>query len=154
MYHTPSQLHKLGLRQDSKCWKCKQDNATFLHVTWDCPSIARFWEEVYGTIREVTGISLDCTSLVALLGYIEEAPPEKRRLTAIMFLLAKHRLAIHWGAFQSPCIKTWIQDIAYCQEQLAAFWDLMPMASHPKDISEPFVTWLKEKEGTITDSPT
>lgn len=38
-YFTPLKLFKMGLTQDSKCWKCHKELGTFLHAIWDCPMV-------------------------------------------------------------------------------------------------------------------
>lgn len=114
-----------------------------MHVAWDCPLIFKYWEEVSLTIRDITGHPLDCSPKVMLLGYVEHTKMEVRRLTAMLLVLAKRRLAIHWGSPRGPTIKAWLQDAAFCQEQLSNYWDLMPTASRRKDIWDPLVTWLR-----------
>lgn len=151
-YHTAEFLHKLHSRDDSSCWKCKREAATFMHIAWYCPKVSVFWSEVHGIIREVTGHPLQPAPLVALLGYVEEVPPAHRRLTAMMLLLAKRRIAIYWGVPRKTRISEWLSDIAFCQEHLTHFWELMPTSSRPKDIWSPFLTWLKEREILATKS--
>lgn len=89
-----------------------------------------------------------------LLGYVEQIEVAGRKLTAMMLVLARRWLAIHWGAPRGPRSSDWLQDITYCQENLSLYWDLMPSASRPKDIWGPFGEWLcrqKPPDGAADD---
>lgn len=148
LYRTPLQLFKIKLRENSNCWKCNCEGAAFLHIAWDCLAIQDYWSEISNIIHAVTGQPVVLSPLVMLLGYVELTCSEFRRLTAMMIVLARRRLAMHWGATRGPRIKDWLQDITYCQEQLTLYWDLQPTASRPKDIWGPFITWLKARNSS------
>lgn len=152
VYRTPLQLYKIKLRENSNCWKCKREGAAFLHIAWECPRVQDYWHGVASTISEVTGSVLDCSPMVMLLGYVERVNVASRRLTAMMLVLARRRLAVHWGDPRSPSIGDWLRDIVYCQENLTLYWDMMPSSSRPKDIWGPFVDWLRSR--AIPESPT
>lgn len=42
-YWTPVRLNRLGIMNNSLCWKCQNDNGTLIHCLWECPIIKRFW---------------------------------------------------------------------------------------------------------------
>ncbi|KAJ1199115.1 hypothetical protein NDU88_002953 [Pleurodeles waltl] len=81
----------------------------------------------------MTELMLPRTPEVALLGYVKEIPSEYRRLVGILLVLAKHRVVMCWGWKQKPRCDDWLKKAAYCQEQLATNWELMPMGSHPRE---------------------
>lgn len=141
-YRTPLQLHKIKLREDSNCWKCRREGAAFLHIAWECPGVQDYWCEVAQIISEVLNQTLECSPLVMLLGYVERLEVAGRKLAAMMLVLARRRLAIHWGAPRGPRSSDWLQDITYCQENLSLYWDLMP-----KDI------WAHLGNGYVGKSP-
>lgn len=49
-YFTATCLHKMGLLENSLCWKCKRHERTFLHAMWACPLVLPFWQEIIRTI--------------------------------------------------------------------------------------------------------
>ncbi|KAJ1128672.1 hypothetical protein NDU88_007047 [Pleurodeles waltl] len=57
----------------------------------------------------------------------------------------EHRLAMQWGTHVVPLVADWLTDAAHCQEQLAAYWDLIALTSHLKDIWPPFEQYLHAK---------
>lgn len=63
-------------------------------------------------------IRIECTPLIGLLGYVKGVPPGSRKLVAMLLLLAKGRMAMVWGRRLAPKEKDWLQDAAYCSEQL------------------------------------
>lgn len=148
-YRTPVQLFRMGLRPTAECWKCHTDHASFLHMVWNCPQIAAFWSDVFVTISNILTIDIQPTAKVGLLGYVKEVPVGVCKLLAMLLLLAKRRIAMTWGRSRLPLFKDWITDITFCQEQLVAFWELMPVASRSKGIWRRFVAWLQ----STTDEP-
>lgn len=75
-----------------------------------------------------------------------------RKLLAMLVLLAKRRIAMAQVISPPPpLLKDWITDVTFCQEQLAAFWELMPIACRPKDIWGPFVNWLQTLHSDTPD---
>lgn len=142
LYRTPPHLHRMGLYNDTSCWRCGIQNATFTHLAWEYQPIAKYWQEVLKHIGNITDIELHHSPLVALLGYVLEVPLSRRKLTAMLLLLAKRQVAIHWKKMNPPTIAEWIGAATYCKDQLTHYWELMPTRSRPKDIWGHFALWL------------
>lgn len=142
LYRTPLQLHRMGLRDNARCWKCGHLEAGFLYLAWYCQPVASYWVEVLRHITDITSLTIPETPLTTLLGIIETYPPAKTRLTSVLLLLAKRQIALHWGAPHAPSIKEWVTSVTHCQIQLATYWELQPIKLRPRDIWEPYVTWL------------
>lgn len=109
----------------------------------ELPTLETYWSNIFKTISDILMISIQPTALLGLLGYVKKIPMGVRKLIAMLLLLAKRRIAMTWGRLRPPLLKDWITDVTFCQEQLAAFWELMQVASRPKDIWGPFVNWLQ-----------
>lgn len=141
-YRTPRQLYRIGLRDNSQCWKCGHSEADFLHMTWQCHPIAKFWDTILRYTKEITGLTIPASPLATLLGVLDPLPLVKTKLAGILLLMAKRQIALHWGTPTVPTAKEWLQSVTFCQIQITAYWELQPARLRPKDIWSPFVYWL------------
>lgn len=66
----------------------------------------------------------------------------------MLLVLARHRVAIHWGCKPAPLSKTWLADAAQCQMHFSEYWNLMPLASRPHNIWAPLATYLLQADDT------
>lgn len=151
-YRTPSQLSRMELRPDSRCWRCGYTPATFLHMSRSCPLIAEYWIAVFDKIHDILGTPNEPHPIIGLLGYVKDTKAMHRKLHALLLLMAKRRVSIHWGEKKVPTIKAWITDVTFCHTQLSTFWELMPAASKLKDKWEPFLDWLKTLQEDVSGS--
>ncbi|KAJ1097830.1 hypothetical protein NDU88_002946 [Pleurodeles waltl] len=145
-YRTPISLKRMGLRETDECWRCGSALASFLHIAWSCPRLKDYWSQVFISVNQIVG-RLDIPSpLLGLLGY--------GRLHALLLLFAKRRVAIHWGRRRVPAVGNWLADVTYGHTQLTTFWELMPAASRPRDIWDPFVSWAREQRSRESEGDT
>lgn len=69
----------MGIRQNTHCWKCDSPDAGFLHLAWHCQPIARYWGTILRHISDITGLLIPHTPLIALLGIIDNIPPQTQQ---------------------------------------------------------------------------
>ncbi|KAJ1205560.1 hypothetical protein NDU88_000988 [Pleurodeles waltl] len=135
-------MHKMGLIEDACCIRCAVPCADFMHRVWNCLGVPHFWNTVFDMLEEITGYSPECSPLTVLLGYVKDVPQDMRNLIALLLLLAKHQETMYWGWRLMPRRAGWLRDAAYCQEQLTAYWQLIPARSSPKYIGSPLEMYL------------
>ncbi|KAJ1108648.1 hypothetical protein NDU88_006024 [Pleurodeles waltl] len=58
----------------------------------------------------------------------------------------KTQVATHETRPRVPAVRDWLADVTYGHTQLTTFWELMPAASRPRDIWDPFVSWAREQQ--------
>lgn len=150
-YRTPLQLVRMGLSTDASCWRCGEREATFYHLSWTCGPIGAYWENVFRTMSLMMHIPLGPDPLLGLLGFVLPVPSASRKLVAMLLLLAKRQIALKWKQKSPPTISGWLTSALYCKNQLAAYWELMPLRSRPVDIWQPLVDWLAHSEGADSD---
>lgn len=46
-YWNPLQMAGLGLREDDKCWRCKNEKGTLLHMLYECEMVREFWSAIF-----------------------------------------------------------------------------------------------------------
>lgn len=100
----------------------------------------------------MTDFRVTDTPMVGLLGYVKEVPPTRRKLVALLLILAKRRVAMVWGGHRIPREWVWL-DAEYCSDQLSHYWDMMPPKSRLKDIWAHLHNYLKTKEGPSESPP-
>ncbi|KAJ1104726.1 hypothetical protein NDU88_002135 [Pleurodeles waltl] len=145
-YRTPISLKRMGLRETDECWRCGSASASFIHIAWSCPRLEGYWSQVFVLVNQIVGRSDVPSPLLGLLGYVRDTPPPSRKLHALLLLFAKRRVAIHWGRRRVPAVRDWLADVTYGHTQLTTFWELLPAASRPRDIWDPFASWAREHQ--------
>lgn len=101
-YITLTDQHKYDQSRSSECPKCHIPGTDFLHMTWVCRCIARYWSQIVFCLYLMLEIGLEADPLNALLGFIQDFPKSTRWFTAMALLMAKSEIAIHWGKRQPP----------------------------------------------------
>lgn len=71
VYYTSVRLHKMYPARYLKCPLCRIHLGSYLHMFWDCPSIAEFWSDVFELINFRLQLSLPASLELALLGIHE-----------------------------------------------------------------------------------
>lgn len=68
-YRTPTLLHKFSPCISDRCWRCKQEEGSMLHIWWSCPLLQNFWKMVHGTITSLTSENISFNPAQYLLHY-------------------------------------------------------------------------------------
>lgn len=132
VHHTPSRLFRYGLRDTDSCERCSAPGADFMHLAWGCPPVQDFWSQVFSTLSAITGLPLEPSPLLALLGYTKPIVKDARNLIAMGLLLARRRVAMRWMRGRAPTTAEWHRDMTYCHTQSDTYNELLPPTSRPK----------------------
>lgn len=112
-YYTPVKLHKMGLMRDNKCWKCKGDIGSYVHLLWDCPLVLPFWKQVLHVIGEWLDAPLPESPQLCLLGDRTILPPNVTKvefaLASAGFIIAVRIILRHWKSQVRPCFTEWLK---------------------------------------------
>lgn len=66
-YRTPTSLNTFSPQISDRCWRCKQEEGSMLHIWWACPEIQKFWKMVHETTTSITSDNLRFTPAQYLL---------------------------------------------------------------------------------------
>lgn len=92
---------------DPCCDKCKREEASVIHMFWTCPSLEKYWREVFQTLSLIVSLDIEPNPLVALFGTIGEG---EVRLT-----LAKWRtILLRWRDAAPSTHAQWLRDVMSC----------------------------------------
>lgn len=93
------------LKVDKRCWRCKKDIDTMIHIWWFCPALHEFWEKVHFKITTDMGIVLKLITEVCLLhqclGKYDNV------LLSNLLIAAKLLIAKKWKSEDVPTIYEW-----------------------------------------------
>lgn len=109
-YRTPTLLHTFSPHISDKCWRCKHEEGSMLHIWWTCPLIQNFWKIVHKTITSITSENLRFNPAQYLLHY--SSIPKKQYLKSLsMFMInaARHYIPCHWCSNIIPSKKEWFR---------------------------------------------
>lgn len=111
-YRTPSLLHKFSPRTSDRCWRCKIEEGSMIHIWWTCPLIQNFWKMVHETITSVTSENLSFNPAQYLLHY-NSIPKRQylKSLTMFMINAARHCIPCHWQSNSIPSKIEWFRRI-------------------------------------------
>lgn len=162
-YYTPERMHRYGLSESADCPRCYYSPADFMHLAWQCPGIATYWEGIFGELSRIMDQNILQDPALALLGYSKPLPKGIRRTVDMGLLLARRRLAMHWMRGPLPKISQWMHDVLYCSTQTEQYSELLPPRSRPKNFWGLYHTYAATKEaggggdhtdpGACTDDP-
>lgn len=85
---------------------------------WTCPSLEKYWREVFQTLSLIVGLDIEPNPLVALFGTTGEVDvcltPAKRRTLSFASLLARRAILLMWRDAAPPTHAQWLRDIMSC----------------------------------------
>ncbi|KAL0149606.1 hypothetical protein M9458_055133 [Cirrhinus mrigala] len=103
---------------DPLCDKCKRDEASLFHMFWTCPSLERYWRDVFQTLSLILNLELEPDPLIALFGTAGEDDMYftaiKRRILSFASLLASRAVLLRWKDAAPPTHAQWLRDIMTC----------------------------------------
>ncbi len=98
--------------------KCKRDEASLIHMYWSCPSMGKFWKEVFQTLSTVLNLDLTPDPLIALFGITRRDDPHltsyKYHALSFASLLARRAVLLRWRDAASPTHAQWLGDVMSC----------------------------------------
>lgn len=112
-----SKLSRFYSEVDPLCDKCRLDEGTLYHMFWACPSIEKFWREVFQTLSQILNITLKPNPMIAIFGTTAEEAnltPFKRRTLSFASLLARRAVLLRWRDAAPPTHSQWLKDLVSC----------------------------------------
>lgn len=107
-YRTPNLLHAFSPQILDRCWRCKREEGSMIHIWWGCPQIQKFCKIVHKTIISITSENLSFNPAQYLLHY--NPIPKKQYLKSLsMFMVnaARQCIPCHWRSNTVPTKKEW-----------------------------------------------
>ena len=95
------------------CDRCRSSPATHAHMFWFCPSLRRYWTEIFKTISDCIEVPIEPNAMTAIFGI---PPPalsfsrHKSHLVAFTTLLARRLILMKWKSSVPPSHPHWIRD--------------------------------------------
>uniref|UniRef100_A0A3Q3AUI9 Reverse transcriptase domain-containing protein n=1 Tax=Kryptolebias marmoratus TaxID=37003 RepID=A0A3Q3AUI9_KRYMA len=109
MYLTPRKRHAMKIITSPICDLCTlKVPGSFMHMYWDCPSVASFWRQISTTLSDLLKFDISLSPSLFLLNddsTLELSSQQKRMLWAGL-TAAKKMLALRW---QPPHLLPWQQ---------------------------------------------
>ena len=111
-YFTLHRLHAMFPEVSPKCPRCTEDDATFLHMVWQCAPLGQRWEQVMELINDLIGERLTVTQ-VCLLGLSKRTKVSKHYLkfADLAMILYKRQIAKAWKASTPPTLQDWLREV-------------------------------------------
>lgn len=110
IYWTPSRLHKVGLVDNSECWRCQDKNGTFVHMLWSCPKIQAFWSSLHTIVEKIVEQNIPLTPSLFILGdpsaLSDLAPPLSNWIQTVL-MLGRKLVVKEWKAPSAPALDLW-----------------------------------------------
>ena len=116
VHFTKMRLSKIYDDVDPLCDRCRSAPATYIHMFWSCPSLRRFWTEIFHTMSRSVGRQFDPNVMMAIFGYSPitfSLPNHKARLVAFSTLIARRLILMKWKSADPPSHLHWIRDMLH-----------------------------------------
>lgn len=110
-YWTPVRLNRMGVMNNSLCWKCQKDTGTLIHCLWECPIINRFWSIVVHVLSDGLGKMVPLCPGLCLLGDKERIAnmlSDKFSVIIVGVSVAARVILKHWKTSKAPQVKEWV----------------------------------------------
>uniref|UniRef100_A0A803J318 Reverse transcriptase domain-containing protein n=1 Tax=Xenopus tropicalis TaxID=8364 RepID=A0A803J318_XENTR len=110
-YLTPKKLYQMGRLEHSRCLRCNEPDADYMHLLWNCPDIQRFWQQVMRFLADELSLPQVLNPITCLLGLVDSLLPKtaSRSLMRALLFYAKKTVALHWMGPQPPTLNKWIK---------------------------------------------
>ena len=109
-YFTPLRLYRMGVMDNSLCWKCQKEAGTLLHCIWQCPCIQPFWRFVLEYLGQWAGRKLPVSPRLCLLGDRSQLHNMSSKAFSVIMVgitVAARTILKHWKTVTIPGFKEW-----------------------------------------------
>ncbi|KAJ1120747.1 hypothetical protein NDU88_008898 [Pleurodeles waltl] len=124
---------------DTRCVRCADLCANFLHLARNSPGCS-----VSGSKRSIlltiTGRVTERSPRGALLGYVKDVPSDMRKLTAMLLLLVKPRMAMPWVV--GRLFGAHVVAVPYLEDALS--YDLLYVVIKQCEIPRNHIRWVQK----------
>lgn len=120
-YLTPRKLFYMKLVNSPMCSFCSLNcQGTFVHMVWECPPVARFWNGVALALAELVGTPIPVTLPVLILNDFSELniPALTKRIVLAGLTAAKKLVATRWKPPHKLTTRQWVLsflDVVYME---------------------------------------
>lgn len=99
-------LHRIYPQRSQECPRCRDGIGTYLHMSWSCPRVVRFWGEVVWLIHFPLQLTLLVSPELVFLGIQddEQRPRCTKLLLLYLFYYAKREIILKWNARFPPSV--------------------------------------------------
>ena len=111
-YYTPRKLHQMKCRDNSFCGFCPDNiTGTYMHMTWDCPEVNRFWWKVTGILSTLMDKTIPCSQPLLLLNDTStiKLSINDRRILLAGLTAAKKLIVCRWKPPHLLSVKEWLR---------------------------------------------
>ena len=123
-YLTPYRLSKFLPSHSPLCWRGCVGVGQIMHVFWSCKHLTSFWNKVFCTISDITGILTKPSPALAVLNLgIDLFPLDCRKIVTHILLAARLLIARKWKSNLSPNVSEVIDIVKqnFTYENLLAY---------------------------------
>ena len=106
-------MARLGLREESSCWRCNKERGTLLHMLYECEMVHDFWSTVVRYINNIMETNFTVNPALCVLGIMNVKLPSQKRAWVKLAIITGCRIVLrHWKSRQRINIKEWRDEIA------------------------------------------
>lgn len=113
---SPLKLAKIKGNKDSSCWKCKQPNASYYHMWWECPEATKFWKLIHAKMQDILQIEFELNPKLYLLNIMEDVKvklnQDERGVVLYLVTAARLTFARHWKVLSTDLLEEWIMKVS------------------------------------------
>lgn len=104
-YYTPSRLSKFSAETSDRCWRCRKEEGTLLHIFWSCTKIRKYWLEVQKISQKLTDFLIPNDPAFFLL-HCSQIPGQVYKKSVLCHLVnaAKACVTMYWRDTGPPSI--------------------------------------------------
>lgn len=104
-HYIPYKLAKFCPNKSPNCWRNFGQVGNLLHILWGCPSLSRFWRQLFHLLASITGIlSPPNVGLPNLSLVIDTYPTPMKQVVTHILLVARNTILEKWNFQDSPNI--------------------------------------------------
>lgn len=142
-----ARLSRMYSDVDPLCDKCKRGEASLIHMFWTCPSLEKYWRDVFQTLSLILNLELEPNPLVALFGTTGEVDlrltPSKSRTLSFASLLARRAILLRWRDAAPPTHAQWLRDIMSCLDLEKIRYSVCDLSKKFQKVWGPFLKYFE-----------
>lgn len=120
-YLTPTRLHKCFPNTLDRCWRCREEEGSLLHIFWSCPRLENFWGEVRRITQKFTEYNIPEDAAFFLLHHSKILAKICKKITCAP--LAKRRQGMYSSVPQCPpTTACWLRKVEHKRENYTKTW--------------------------------
>lgn len=109
-----SKLAKIFPQIDPICDRCRSEEATLVHMFWNCPRIQIYWAGICEALSAVLGVHITPNPFMLMFGITPEGlslPTGGGKVIAFSTLLARRLILLKWKDAAPPTVSSWIKEV-------------------------------------------